>query len=202
MVLLARPALQLLHQRRVAPVHPLQAGLDLGAIGEQVQPFGAGAQLAGSLRPAQQQHGEHRALVVGQVEDLREGLVVLQRAPSGVGPHDAQQTLVLERPGGLFHRPLVELHHRLTATGLVAGGAEAGERERVRRGNRHLLLQQAAQDPLLDRLEVHAQTLLPHGPCGGRLHRRDVLPGRREWGTVVAVQVRRSQHDLPCQRVR
>ena len=27
------------------------------------------------------------------------------------------------------------------------------------------------------------------------------LPGRREWGTVVAVQVRRSQHDLPCQRV-
>jgi hypothetical protein len=82
--------------------------------------------------------------------------VVLQRAPTGVGPHDAHQTPVLERPRALFHRPLVELHHRLTTIGLVAGGAQAGERKRVRRRDGHLLLQQAAQDPLLDRPEVHA----------------------------------------------
>ena len=53
-VLPAWPSLQLLHQRLVAPVHPLQARLDPGAIGERVQPFSAGAQLAGSLRPTQE----------------------------------------------------------------------------------------------------------------------------------------------------
>nr|WP_255327467.1 DUF1942 domain-containing protein [Mycobacterium sp. 141] len=59
---------------------------------------------------------------------------------------------------------------------MVTGAAKAGECERVRRGNRDLFLQKAAQNPLLDRLEVHEQTLLLCGPYRRRLHRRTALP--------------------------
>ena len=97
-----------------------------------------------------------RALVVRQLQGLGERLVVLQRAATAVGPHDAQQAAVLQAAGGLLDRLLVQVHHRIAAAGLVAGTAQAAEGERVGRRHGHLLLQQAAQDALLDGVEIHA----------------------------------------------
>ncbi len=88
-VLLAWPSFEPPHQRLVSRGHPFQARLHRGAVGEREEPLGPGAQLPRRLRPAQQQHGENRALVICQIEALRKCLVILQGAPSGVGPHDA-----------------------------------------------------------------------------------------------------------------
>ena len=47
----------------------------------------------------------------------------------------------------------VEVERRLSAAALVARGAQGVQGHRVRRGDRPLLLQQAAHHPLLDRIE-------------------------------------------------
>lgn len=83
-VLLPGLPLQLVHQRLRTLRHPAQARLDLAPVGEGVQPLGAGAQLTRSLRAAQQQHGQQRALVRLEPELLVEDLVVLQGPPAGV----------------------------------------------------------------------------------------------------------------------
>ena len=162
-VLLPGPPLELAHQRLRAAGHPAQARLDLAPVGERVQPLGAGAQLAGRLRAPEQQHGEQRPLVGLEPEPLVEDLVVLQRPPPGVGPHDPQQSALLERPRGLLDGLLVVVDDRLAVAGLVAGGAQRVGRERVRRRHGRLLLQQAAEDALLvgfqDRELGHAADL-------------------------------------------
>ena len=89
-----------------------------------MQPLGAGAQLTRRLRAPEQQHRQQRPLVGLEPEPLIEDLVVLQRPPPGVGPHDPQQPPLLERPRGLLDGLLVEVDDRLPVARLVAGGPQ------------------------------------------------------------------------------
>ena len=79
----------------------------------------------GACAPAEQQHREQRPLVGVEPEPLVEDLVVLQRPPPGVGPHDPQQPALLERPRGPLDRLLVEVDDGLAIARLVAGGSAA-----------------------------------------------------------------------------
>ena len=133
--------------------HPVQHRLDLLAVGERVQPLRAGAQLAGRLRPAQEQHRHESPLVGLERQRLVEGLVVLQRARSPVGPDDPDQAALLQPAQGLLEGLVVVVGDRVAAAGLVAGAAERVEGQRVRRGDGPLLLQQAAEDALLHRVQ-------------------------------------------------
>jgi len=148
-VVLPRPPLELPHQGLGPAGHPAQALLDLAPVGEGVQPFGAGAQLAGRLRTPEQQDGQECPLVRLEPEVLVEDLVVLQRPTPRVRPHDPQQPLLLQRPRGLHHGLLVVVDDGLPAAALVAGGPQRVGAEGVRRRHGGLLLQQAAEDALL-----------------------------------------------------
>ncbi len=153
MVLLARSAGKLSHERLRTLRHPAQAPFHLATVGEGVQPLGAGAELTRRLRAAQQQHGEHGTLVGLEAEPFVESLVVLQRPTPGVGPHHPQQSPVLQGAGRALHGLLVEVDDGIAVAGLVAGLPQRVGRERVRRGHRRLLLQQTAQHALLVGLE-------------------------------------------------
>src|SRR4051794_14690171 len=148
-VLLPGPPFELAHQGLRTLGHPAQARLHLAPVGERVQPVGAGAQLTGRLRPTEQQHRQERPLVGLEAEPLVEGLVVLQRPPAGVGPHDAQQIPLLERSRDVLDGLLVVVHDGLAAARLVARRPERVAAEGVRRRYRRLLLEQAAEDALV-----------------------------------------------------
>ena len=148
-VVLAALAGQLADQRLGPGGQVGQDDLDRAAVGEAVQPVGAGPQLAGRLRTAQQQHGHERLLGVVQLQHLGEQLVVLQRPPALVGPHDAHQLPVLEPAQGRLDGRLVVVDDRVTAARLVAAGADGGERHRVGRRDGHLLLEEHPEDALL-----------------------------------------------------
>ena len=66
-LLLAGAALELGDERLVAVARATQRGVDLVEVGEVVQAVGAGAQLAGRLRAAQQEQGDDRSLAVVEV---------------------------------------------------------------------------------------------------------------------------------------
>jgi hypothetical protein len=152
-ILLPGSALELLNQWLWTSRHPAQTRLDLASVGERMQSFGASPQLTRQLRAPEQQHREECPLVGVQPETLIEDLVVLQRPPSGVRPHDAQQSSVLERPRCPLDGLFVEVDDRLPVARLVAGGSQRVGRERVRSRHRRLLLQQAAEDALIHRVE-------------------------------------------------
>ena len=109
MVLLPRSPFELADQWLRALRHPAQARLHLVPAREAVQPFRAGAQLARRLLTAEQQHREQGPLVLAETEHLVEDLVVLQHPPPGVGPHDPEQSALLECPRGPLDRLLVEV---------------------------------------------------------------------------------------------
>ena len=119
-VLLTRLARQLAHHRGLAAGHASQARLDLGAVGEVVQPLGARLERAGGLRPAQQQHGEQGPLVRREPVSLRERLDVLHHATARALPGERDKFLVLKRPQRPMHQFLVVVDDRLAAAGLVA----------------------------------------------------------------------------------
>src|SRR5688572_9268095 len=148
-ILLSGSPLELAHQWLRTPRHPAQTRLDLTSVRKHMQPFGAGAQLARRLRAPEQQHSEHRPLVGLEPEPLIEDLVVLPRPPPGVGPHDPQQSSLLERPRGPFDGWLVELNDGLPVARLVTGSPQRVGREGVRSRHRCLLLQQTADDALI-----------------------------------------------------
>ena len=92
-------------------------------------------------------------------------------------PVAAQTTRTSSRSRSRLHDRLdgrlVVVDHRVTRARLVAGGAQGAERERVRRRDGHLLLQQGAQHPLLLGVQVgqglrrhHAPTLAADQPSG------------------------------------
>ena len=174
-VLLARTTRLLGDQGRVGLAHPDQAGLDGLPVGEGVEPLGARLQRTGRLGAAQQQHGEQGAFVVREPEPLSEGLVVLQRAPAALGPDDPHQPAVLEPTGGRLDQLLVEVGDRLAAAGLVAGGAQRVQRQRVGRRHRHLLLQEAAEHTLLLGGEHGQVRVVGHEPTLAR------TPGPAHW---------------------
>ena len=105
-----------------------------------------------SLRTLMQKYGLPH-LSSHEVEHLVEDLVVLQGAPPGVGPHDAEQPPVLEPAADLLDGVLVVVGDRLAAAGLVARGAQRVQRQRVGRRHRALLLEQRPENALVHRVE-------------------------------------------------
>src|SRR5438876_5931008 len=95
-----------------------------------MQAFGAGAQLAGSLRSTQQQDAENSGLMTIEIEGFLEPVLVLGDAAVR-GTHRADQGLSVERMQSLADGSFVEIHHRIAIRFLVAGIDESIERERV-----------------------------------------------------------------------
>ena len=68
-------------QRRLALHQLLQRGKDFANLVEAVQSLSPAAQLAGSLRAAQEQHADQRRLRAAEVEGLAQPVLVLGDAP-------------------------------------------------------------------------------------------------------------------------
>ncbi len=177
-VVLPGLALQL-RDERVGPVgQPGQARLDVATVGEGVQPIGAGLQLPGRLRPAQQQDGQERALVGRESQCLREQLVVFHRARALARPHEAQQPLVLEVARDVLHLRVAVVGDRVAARALVARRAQRRQRQRIAGRHRDLLLQEGAQDALPGRVEhgaIHDRSL---AGAARRTAKAAILAGR------------------------
>ena len=152
-LLLPRPALEA--HDEIAVGEPLDRGVELLRLGEVVQPVGALAQLARSLRAAEQEHGEDGLLVRADAERLVEQVAVLRRAAAVVAgqPRPAPVT---EPREGVAEDVLVVLDDRVAVRRLVARRPQRVERERVGVGRHALLLQQAAEDADLGVGEVVA----------------------------------------------
>jgi hypothetical protein len=122
-------------------------------------------QLTRRLRAAEQQDREQRPLVGREGEMLVEDLVVLQCPAPGVGPHDPQQPAFLERLRGPLDDLLVEVGDGVAAARLVARRHQCVRGEGIGGGYGRLLLQQAAEDALVSRIEdgefAHVTTLGP-----------------------------------------
>ena len=140
----------------------------------------AGPELARRLGAAQEQQRQEGARLVVEVEHLVEHLPVLG-LPGAVARVDDP---------GQAHRPQLgqggrdlgvgEVQDRVPARGLVARRAQPVERHGVGVRDRALLLEEAADDPLLHRVQVDR-----FRPLHGRTLRRPARPpGRRDrrWG--------------------
>jgi hypothetical protein len=121
---------------------------------ERVQPLGALLQLAGRLRPAQHEHREDAELAVRDAERVVDQVPVLRCAAAG-SAREPDEALAREPSDCLADRLLVVLDDGIAVRGLIACEAERVERQRVDVGRRPLLLDQAAENPGLDRVEVH-----------------------------------------------
>jgi hypothetical protein len=100
---------------------------DLGAVGERVQPFGAGLQLPRRVGPAQEQDGQQRPFVAGKLELFVEALVVLQRPLPPVGDDHPDQLAMLEFPCAGFQFTVLVRRDGVPTGGLVAGRAQGVE---------------------------------------------------------------------------
>jgi Swiss Army Knife protein, DSP-PTPase phosphatase domain len=171
LLLLTRAALESLDE--VSPRETFERLVDLLEPREGVQPRRPLVQLPGSLRPSQHEDAQHRDLVVGEVERLVEELPVLRRA----APRTARETRPAA-PRETLER-LVDLRLGVGDDGiavgrLVAGKTESVERKRVLVRRRPLLLEEAAEDPKLDRVGIHERSVR----CGMRVNLpiRDCYP--------------------------
>src|SRR5690606_28323748 len=164
---------ELAHERLRPPGQRRQRGVDRGEALEGVQPLGPRAQLTGGLRAAEQEEREDGALGVVQVEHLVEDLAVLRLAGAVArvdDPGEAEGAQLGERGR---HLRVAQLHHRIPARGLVARGPQAVQGHRVGVRDRALLLEEAPEDSLLDRVQIHHWL---HGPHDRR--RRAAAPSR------------------------
>ena len=86
-----------------------------------------------------------------------EDLAVAHDRAAVRGQHEADESLVLELIEGGQHRRLVVADDRLPVRGLVAGGHEGVDGERVLLGRREGLLHQRAQHPRALRAQLHGR---------------------------------------------
>ena len=147
-LLLAGPARE--PARVVALAQRRQHPVDLGERLELRDPLGAGLELAGRLRAAKQEHGQHPELLAVEPERLLRQVAVFDRAAS-VPARESREPVQAQPLGGLPHGGLVVGGHRIAVGRLVAGQPERVERQRilVRRGP--ALLDQTPQHTLLGR---------------------------------------------------
>lgn len=126
---------------------------DLAPVGEGVQPFRAKAQLAGQLGASQQQHGDEGSLVGSKLELIVEGLVIFDRLTASVGPHDPHEPSIIEVARDSLDSLLVAVDDGLSVADLVAPGATRVGCQRTRGRHCCLLIQETAQDALVNGIE-------------------------------------------------
>src|SRR5579864_1290191 len=90
---------------------------------ERVHALGAGSQLAGSLRAAEEQDTDQGDLVSMEIEDVGEAM--LEFGDATVGGSGTREALVGQRMEGAANGLLVELHRRLSI-GLLVGSVLKG----------------------------------------------------------------------------
>jgi hypothetical protein len=132
----------------------LEHPVDLLERRERVQALGALLQLAGRLRAAHHEHREHPELAVRDAERVVEEVAVLRGAAAWTA-REPDEALPGDPGDRLTDGLLVVVHHGIPVRGLVAREPERVERERIDVRRRPLLLDEAAEDPGLDGVEVH-----------------------------------------------
>ena len=112
---------------RLALHQMVQAGLDGRQIVETMHALGAGAKLAGSLRPAEEQDAEDSDFVAVEIEGLLKTMLILGDAAVR-GADGTDQGLAVEGVEGLADGSFVEVHDGIAVRFLVAGVEEGVER--------------------------------------------------------------------------
>ena len=152
LLLLPRPARE--PDRVLAPDQRVEHVLHGGEVGEPLHPLRPLLELAGRLRAAQQQHGEHGELAVVEAERLVEQVAELVGA-ARVAAREPRVAALGEPVQRLADHRLVVFDDRVAVRRLVAREPQRVQAERVLVRRRALLLDQAAEDAHLDRVEVH-----------------------------------------------
>ena len=138
-----------LDERRLALHQMLQAGLHGAEIVERMHAFGAGAELAGRLRAAQEQDAENGDFVAIEVEGILEAVLVLGDAAVR-GADGADEGLLVQRMERLADGGLVEIHRGFAVRFLVTGIDEGVQGERVIFGGGDFFFDEGAQDAALN----------------------------------------------------
>src|SRR5579872_924697 len=118
------------HQRRLPLPQPLQRRDNIIQRFKPVHPFRPAPQLSRSLRPAQQQHAQHRNLPAIKVEHLLQSMFILGHAAVR-STRRPGQPFFLQCPERLRDGILIKAHHRLAIIFLVARVHQRIERERI-----------------------------------------------------------------------
>jgi len=127
----------------------LQTGLHGAEVVERMHAFGAGAELAGCLRAAQQQNAEDGDLVTIKVEGFLKAMLVLGDAAVR-GTDGTDEGLSVQGMQGLADGGFVEIHHGIAVRFLIAGVDESVQRKRIVLGSGDLFLDEGAQDAAFD----------------------------------------------------
>lgn len=142
----------------------IERGVDGGDLVEGVETVGAGAQLAGCLRTAQQKKAQKRGLIAAKVEHGAGAVLELGDAALAHGRDEAK---VLEDVQGLPEILLGEVEDGIAGGALVGGSLEGVERERVVFGRRDLFFDERAEDAKLGGGELLHIELGCHRPEDG-----------------------------------
>ncbi len=134
---------------RLALHQMLKAGLHGTQVVEWMHTLGAGAELAGGLRAAQQQDAEDGDLVTIKVEGFLEAMLVLGDAAVG-GADGTNEGLSVQGMQGLADGGFVEIHDRIAVRFLVTGVDEGVQGERVVFGSGDLLFDEGAESAAFD----------------------------------------------------
>jgi hypothetical protein len=108
------------HQSGIALCQTLQNREDFRDLFEVVEAFRAIAQFAWSLRTAKEQFADDGGFAAGEVENFLQMVLVFGHAAIGTARR-ASESLVFEAAERVTDFILLEMHHWLTVTFLVAG---------------------------------------------------------------------------------
>src|SRR5215831_874126 len=162
------------NKRRFALHQPLQSTHHIADLGKGVKALGAAAQLAGSLRAAQEQDANQRRFRPAEIEGLAQPVLEFTYAAVRIARASCK-SLVFEPMQCLAHLILVEVHHRLAVRALVAGIDQPVHGEGVVVGRGNFLFHEGAEDASfgggeLDGLGEH-DSIVTFGsrsfPCSG-----------------------------------
>jgi hypothetical protein len=144
--------------------------------------LGAAAELAWSLRSAEQEHADDSGLAAGEIEDFLEEVLVFGDAAVGVA-RGAGELLVFETVQREANRILIELHEGVSIVLLIAGVDQGIEREGIVLGGGGFLFDEGAQHPGFYGSEQNG-----HGGSIVAMGRRadDERPGRPALGLRIA----------------
>ena len=181
LLLLTRPASHACGERLLVRTEELQLVLHAVQPVEGRHPFCPGAQLTHRLCPPQQEHGQDGALPGVESQCLIEHVAVAHDRAAVGGQHEADQPLVLQLVEGRVHGGLVIADDGLPVRGLVAGGHEGVEGERVLLWRGEGLLHQRAEHACARRAQPHGNehTARSVSLPGGGTQARAAM--RRRW---------------------